>query len=121
MIIRRPAAGSTVDLRSLRSVEGSIHLEGAFLSVNLNSLYNASSLQICNEPCDTTPEWNDAVAQTLDVTLSSLETAEELRIKGNISRYGLASSVLPNIDHIPPEHRDTPSRLQTMIPTGLFV
>ncbi|KAL4909603.1 hypothetical protein BDW74DRAFT_173097 [Aspergillus multicolor] len=82
--IWRPAAGSTVDLSRLRSVEDNLQLAGDFSRIELTSLQNASTLTVCKKWCETTPEWDDAEAQALDVDLPSLETAGQLSIKGNI-------------------------------------
>ncbi|KAL4860450.1 hypothetical protein BDV12DRAFT_205044 [Aspergillus spectabilis] len=92
--INRPTAGSTVDLGSLTSVKQHLQLVGDFSSINLNSLRNASILTICNNRCTTSPEWDDAMAQELDIDLPALETAGRLSIGGNISRFVLAISTV---------------------------
>ncbi|KAL4947053.1 hypothetical protein BDW69DRAFT_128582 [Aspergillus filifer] len=53
--------------------------------IAVTSLQNAGALTICNKWCETTPEWDDAEAQALDVDLPSLETAGQLSLVGNIS------------------------------------
>ncbi|KAL2784870.1 hypothetical protein BJX66DRAFT_316003 [Aspergillus keveii] len=83
--VYRSAPESTVDLSSLRSVEQSLHLAGDFASIELSSLYNASTLYICNHRCLNTPAWEDPEApQALDINLPSLEIAG-LALGGRIS------------------------------------
>ncbi|KAL4752700.1 hypothetical protein BDW72DRAFT_191667 [Aspergillus terricola var. indicus] len=111
--IWRPTTGGMVDLSRLRSVDENLQLAGDFSRIATTSLQNVGALTICNKWCETAPEWDDAEAQALDVDLPSLETAGQLSLVGNISRFVLSTLSIAarpqpvheldeyGIDHVP--------------------